>query len=118
MKEVDILAKPKVLIGAHVPIEVEEYIGKHCEYEKFADNETITYEKLLKKLGVRYSELNTLLNESDLVVVLVALSDETHHMIGREEFRMMKKKGILIINELANWRALLFFCIISIYLIL
>jgi gluconate 2-dehydrogenase len=228
------------LIGAHVPLEVEEYIGKHCEYEKFDKDETISYEMLLgklhdkeglleafkeidgnllnhgpglkvvgnmsvgydnfhieemkkrgvigtntpgvlndtmadlilglmlttarrmaeldsyvkdgswkledeeehfgkdvhhqtlgiigmgrigeavakraslgfdmdviyynrnrkpdmeEKLGVKYSELNTLLKESDFVVVMVALTDETYHMIGREEFKTMKKDAILI----------------------
>ncbi len=240
MKEVDILAKPKVLIGAHVPLEVEEYIGKHCEYEKFDKDETISYEMLLgklhdkeglleafkeidgnllnhgpglkvvsnmsvgydnfhieemkkrgvigtntpgvlndtmadlilglmlttarrmaeldsyvkdgswkledeeehfgkdvhhqtlgiigmgrigeavakraslgfdmdviyynrnrkpdmeEKLGVKYADLNTLLKESDFVVVMVALTDATYHMIGREEFKLMKKDAILI----------------------
>ena len=234
------MAKPKVLIGAHVPLEVEEYIGKHCEYEKFDKDETISYEMLLgklhdkeglleafkeidgnllnhgpglkvvsnmsvgydnfhieemkkrgvigtntpgvlndtmadlilglmlttarrmaeldsyvkdgswkledeeehfgkdvhhqtlgiigmgrigeavakraslgfdmdviyynrnrkpdmeEKLGVKYADLNTLLKESDFVVVMVALTDATYHMIGREEFKLMKKDAILI----------------------
>ena len=51
INEVDYLIKPKVLIGAHVPSEVEEYIGKYCDYEKFEKEETITYEKILAKLN-------------------------------------------------------------------
>lgn len=234
------MAKPKVLIGAHVPREVEEYIGRHCEYEKFEDDETITYERIIgklhdkeglleafkdidanlldhgpklkvvsnisvgydnfdieamkergvigtntpgvlnetmadlilglmlttarrmleldryvkagkwrledeednfgkdvhhqalgiigmgrigeavakrakfgfdmdvvyynrnrkahieEKLGVRYAELDSLLKESDFVVVMVALTDQTYHMIGRKEFKVMKKDAILI----------------------
>jgi gluconate 2-dehydrogenase len=240
VKEVDFLTKPKVLIGVNVPENVEEYIGKHCEYEKFEEHETVTYEKLLgklhdkeglmlavikvdgnlldhgpklkvvsdmtvgydnfdieamkerkiigtntpevlddtvadlvfglmlstarrlseldkyvkdgdwkigdneinfgkdvhhetlgiigmgrigetvakrakfgfdmdvlyynrnrkpeaeEKLGVRYAELNTLLQKSDFVLVMVALTEETYHMIGKEEFKMMKKEAILI----------------------
>lgn len=240
INEVDYLIKPKVLIGAHVPSEVEEYIGKYCDYEKFEKEETITYEKILaklndkeglleafkqidgnlldhgpklkvvsnmsvgydnfhtevmkergvvgtntpgvlnetmadlilglmlttsrrmpeldryvkdgnwkledeednfgkdvhhrtlgiigmgrigevvakrakfgfdmdvmyynrnrkphveEKLGVRFVNMKTLLKESDFVVVMVSLTDETYHMIGREEFKMMKKDAILI----------------------
>jgi gluconate 2-dehydrogenase len=49
-----------------------------------------------EKLGVKYADLNTLLKESDFVVVMVALTDATYHMIGREEFKLMKKDAILI----------------------
>lgn len=38
--------KPKVYIAAEVPKEVEEYIGKHCEYRKWDSEEIIPYERL------------------------------------------------------------------------
>lgn len=38
--------KPKVYIATQVPKEVEEYIGKHCDYRKWDSEEIISYEKL------------------------------------------------------------------------
>lgn len=49
------------------------------------------------KLGVRYVELDTLLRESDVVSVHVALKPETHHIIGRREIEAMKE-GALLVN--------------------
>ena len=49
------------------------------------------------KLGVRYVELDTLLRESDVVSVHVALTPETRHIIGRREIETMKE-GALLIN--------------------
>jgi glyoxylate reductase len=46
--------------------------------------------------GVVYVELPTLLAESDIVSIHVALTDETQHLIGVDELSMMKSSAILI----------------------
>ncbi len=47
-------------------------------------------------LGVELVDLNTLLAKSDTVVLLVTLTDETWHMIGRSELATMKRGAYLI----------------------
>ncbi|ELY4301879.1 glyoxylate/hydroxypyruvate reductase GhrB [Cronobacter turicensis] len=48
------------------------------------------------RFNARYCDLNTLLAESDFVCIILPLTDETHHMIGEEQFRKMKKSAIFI----------------------
>ena len=50
-----------------------------------------------KKLGVRFVELDTLLETSDVVSLHVALTDDTRGMIGEAEFEKMKA-GALLLN--------------------
>ena len=40
--------------------------------------------------------LDTVLAESDIVVAIMPLTDETHHMFGREQFAQMKSSAIFI----------------------
>ncbi|WP_105573744.1 glyoxylate/hydroxypyruvate reductase GhrB [Cronobacter sakazakii] len=49
-----------------------------------------------ERFNARYCDLDTLLAESDFVCVILPLTDETHHMIGAEQFRKMKKSAIFI----------------------
>ncbi|WP_215144347.1 2-hydroxyacid dehydrogenase [Exiguobacterium qingdaonense] len=63
--------------------------------------------------GFTYAELDELLQQSDFVVVLAPLTDETRGMIGAEEFAKMKKTAIFInvargeiIDEQALYEAL------------
>lgn len=44
----------------------------------------------------RYCELDTLLSESDFVTIHCPLNDKTRHLIGKEQFKMMKKTAILV----------------------
>ncbi len=44
-------SKPKVLIARQVPQEVEEWIGRHCEYSKWEGMGDIPRSELLKRLG-------------------------------------------------------------------
>ncbi len=48
------------------------------------------------QLGARRCSLNELLSESDFVVVAVPLSAETTHLIGKNEFSLMKKTAIIV----------------------
>ncbi|EOI5727149.1 glyoxylate/hydroxypyruvate reductase GhrB [Cronobacter malonaticus] len=49
-----------------------------------------------ERFNARYCDLDTLLAEADFVCVILPLTDETHHMIGAEQFRKMKKSAIFI----------------------
>jgi glyoxylate reductase len=49
-----------------------------------------------KALGATYRELNTLISEADFVSLHVPLSENTHHLIGREELETMKPSAFLI----------------------
>lgn len=48
------------------------------------------------RLGTEYAEMADLLKRSDFVAVITPYTNETHHMIGTEQFAMMKKTAILI----------------------
>jgi len=49
-----------------------------------------------KRLKVRLVDLETLLSESDIISLNLALNDETHHLIGEREFGMMKRSAFLV----------------------
>ncbi|MCM3110827.1 2-hydroxyacid dehydrogenase [Lederbergia lenta] len=49
-----------------------------------------------KKFGTEYSDLESLLKRSDFVVLMTPLTPETHHLIGENEFKLMKKSAIFI----------------------
>lgn len=65
------------------------------------------------EFGFQYAELDTLLQESDFVLVFAPLTPETKNMIGEKELALMKETGILlnvarggIVNEDALYHAL------------
>ncbi|WP_318388678.1 glyoxylate/hydroxypyruvate reductase GhrB [Enterobacter sp.] len=49
-----------------------------------------------ERFNARYCELDTLLEEADFVCLVLPLTDETHHMIGAEQFAKMKSSAIFI----------------------
>ncbi|MDK6029400.1 glyoxylate reductase [Ignisphaera sp. 4213-co] len=51
---------------------------------------------LEKALGAEYRDLDTLLQEADVVSIHVPLTKETHHMINEERLKKMKKTAILV----------------------
>ncbi|HHY47638.1 MAG TPA: D-glycerate dehydrogenase [Firmicutes bacterium] len=53
-------------------------------------------EKAEKELGLEYVEIPELLRRSDFVSIHVPLTQDTYHLIGREELKLMKKTAILI----------------------
>jgi glyoxylate reductase len=66
-----------------------------------------------QELGIKYAEKETLLRESDFVVIMTPYNAETHHLIGEKELSLMKKTGIIIntarggiVNERALYEAL------------
>jgi D-3-phosphoglycerate dehydrogenase len=53
-------------------------------------------ENLFKRLGVESAELNQLLGESDFVSLHTALTPDTRHVMGLQQFRKMKTTAYLI----------------------
>lgn len=51
----------------------------------------------LKKAGVKYSTLDEILKNSDIISLHCPLTSETHHLINRKGFSKMKK-GVMLIN--------------------
>ncbi|MET3505669.1 2-hydroxyacid dehydrogenase [Halalkalibacter oceani] len=49
-----------------------------------------------QSLGIDYLDLDTLLQESDYVVLMTPLTKETEHLIGEEQFKLMKSSAIFI----------------------
>jgi glyoxylate reductase len=49
-----------------------------------------------KSLGVKYREFDELLKEADFVSLHVPLNDETRHLIGERELKLMKPTAFLI----------------------
>jgi glyoxylate reductase len=58
--------------------------------------DTIRRHDLEKNLGVEFKDLRSLLAESDFVMIHCPLLPETHHLIGEEQFKLMKKTAILV----------------------
>jgi len=66
-----------------------------------------------ENLGVKYADLNTVLSQSDFILIMTSLTDETYHMIDEEQFDLMKRDSIFInasrgatVNEKALIKAL------------
>lgn len=80
---------------------------RHLAYDPYVTSEQAA------ALGVELVGLETLLRESDYVVVLCKLTDETHHLINRQRLAMMKPSAFLIsiargpiVDEAALYEAL------------
>lgn len=56
----------------------------------------------VKNLGVAYTDLDTLMRQSDIVTLHVPMTAETHHLISRERIAMMKPTAILINTARGN----------------
>ena len=48
------------------------------------------------ELGAEYVEKNMLIQNSDIITLHLPLSDGTHHLLGANEFKSMKKTAVLI----------------------
>lgn len=49
-----------------------------------------------ERFNARYCDLDALLSESDFLVITLPLTEETRHLIGREQLAKMKSSAILI----------------------
>ncbi len=95
-------------------------IGKAVVRRAAGFNMTVVYYSVSRispeeeqQLGVEYRDLEDLLQEADYISLHVPLNDQTRHMIGSQELKLMKKTAYLIntsrgpvIDEKALVRAL------------
>lgn len=58
--------------------------------------DVVRREDLEEELGLEFVDFETLLERSDFISLHVPLTSETHHLIGTEQFRLMKPTAILI----------------------
>ncbi len=61
-----------------------------------------SHHKEVEDLGVRYTDLDTLMRSSDIVTLHVPLNADTHHLISRERIAMMKSTALLINTARGN----------------
>lgn len=77
-------------------------IGQYMiRYAKGFGMQVIAYDKfkkqeLAKNLGFRYVSLNQLCKKADFISLHLPLLESTHHLIGKEEFALMKPSAQLI----------------------
>ncbi|MGA2240180.1 MAG: D-glycerate dehydrogenase [Candidatus Bathyarchaeia archaeon] len=77
-------------IGAEVAKRAKGFDMKILYYD------SIRRPELEKTLGIEFRDLKTLLGESDFVTVHAPLLPETYHLIGEEQFKIMKKTAIVV----------------------
>lgn len=70
-------------------------------------------EDVEKELGLKFVDLDTLLREADFVSIHVPLTEETYHLVGERELKLMKNTVFLIstsrgkmVDEKALYKAL------------
>jgi D-lactate dehydrogenase len=68
-------------------------LGFRCKVIAYDVNEA----ESLKRAGVAYSDLDTLLSTSDIITLHVPLLKQTRHLINADSIRLMKK-GVMLIN--------------------
>ena len=72
-----------------------------CKRTNAFDTKALVYDpyvtaESLAEFGATAVDLDTLLQESDFISLHLPLNDHTHHMIGAEAFRKMKKTAVII----------------------
>lgn len=77
-------------IGYRVAKRAEGFDMNVLAYDPYVSQERA------EEVSAKLVDLETLLKESDFVSLHVALTDETHAMIGEKEFNLMKKTAYLI----------------------
>ena len=78
------------LIGRHVAAKLQGFSMKTFAYDPFLSSEQI------ESYGVEPVSFEDLLQKSDFLSLHCPLTPETFHLIGKEEFRKIKKNAFLI----------------------
>ncbi len=78
-------------VGKEVTKRAQAFGMKILTYDPFLS------EEVAKSLNVESVDLKTLLKDADYITLHAPLTEETQHMISKEEFSLMKK-GVRIIN--------------------
>ncbi len=63
---------------------------KHIAYDPYLKPEAVA------DVGVQLVDLETVLKESDILCIICPLNEETRHLIGEKQLKMMKKSAFLI----------------------
>lgn len=90
------------IAGARLGIIGMGRIGKILAKQAKALNMDVVYYNRRRKqqteaqLDIEYRDLQSLLKESDYVVMLTPATSETHHMLSYEQFSMMKPTSIFV----------------------
>jgi len=99
-------------IGKAVARRAKGFDMKLLAYDVYKD------EEFAKKHGMAYTDVETILKESDFISIHLPLTDETRGMIGSEQLSMMKQTAVIvntarggIIDEKALYNALKNKCI-------
>lgn len=93
--------KPKVFIASSVPLEVERYIGEHCRYIKWDDEEPILREDLLRILAENTDIDGLMLTfhkiDRELLELIPNVKVISNVSVGYDNFdiELMKEKGVL-----------------------
>jgi D-3-phosphoglycerate dehydrogenase len=94
-------------IGREVAARMKAFGTEIIAYDPYMPTETF------EKKDVKKVDLETLLSTSDIIVVHVPLSKETHHLINEKRLSMMKKTALLVntsrgsvVDEAALYKAL------------
>jgi len=77
-------------IGYEVAVRAKAFKMNVIYYDKFRN------EKVEKELDIQYASFKSLLETSDFVTIHVPLTQETRHLIGEKELKIMKKTAFLI----------------------
>lgn len=78
-------------IGAHVARIAYGLEMKIVAYDPYPN------EELAAKFSIEYLSLEALLARADVITLHVPLTEETHHLLGKEQFKTMKR-GAVVIN--------------------
>ncbi len=94
-------------IGTRVAEKIGSFQVHLLSYDPYVSKEKA------EALGVKLIDLDTLLKTSDVITLNLPLTDETYHILGERELRLMKPTGYLVntgrgqlIEEAAIYRAL------------
>ena len=94
-------------IGTRVAEKIKSFQVRLLSYDPYVSKEKA------ESLGVKLVDLDTLLKTSDVITLNLPLTDETYHILGEKELRLMKPTSYLVntgrgqlIEEAAIYRAL------------
>ena len=77
-------------IGSQVVSRCKAFEMDVIVYDPYLPNE------MAKQMGVRLSELDTVLKEADFLTIHVPLTDETKHLISKEKIEIMKDDAFIV----------------------
>ena len=92
----DLLGKTLGVVGTG---HIGEYVIKYAKSfgMKVIATDARKNTVLAKELGFKYVSLKKLCQDSDVITLHLPLLKETFHILGKEEFKVMKK-GVIIVN--------------------